>query len=54
VLVELFKELERNSYSPIMTICIKGVEIIRTANIEENTKEKIYGKLNEITVLTYI
>ena len=44
------QRLERISYSPIMTILsesIKGVEIIRTANIEENTKEKIYGKLNE-------
>ena len=31
----------------ILSESIKGVEIIRTANIEENTKEKIYGKLNE-------
>ena len=44
------QRLERSSYSPIMTILsesIKGVEIIRTANIEENIKDKMYGKINE-------
>ena len=44
------QRLERSSYSPIMTILsesIKGVEIIRTANIEENFKDKMYRKINE-------
>ena len=44
------QRLERNSYSPIMTILsesIKGVEIIRTANIEENIKDKMYRRIND-------
>ena len=44
------QRLERTSYSPIMTIIsesIRGVEVIRTANIEENFRNKLYKKLDD-------
>ena len=42
--------LFRISFSPIMTILnesIKGVDIIRSSHMEENTMEKMYQKLDE-------
>ena len=44
------QRLERISYSPIMTILsesIRGVEVIRTAKIEENFRNKLYKKLDD-------
>ena len=44
------QRLERISYSPIINILsesIRGVEVIRTAGVEENFREKIYNKLDE-------
>ena len=44
------QRLERISYSPIITILsesIRGVEVIRTAKIEENFRDKLYKKLDD-------
>jgi len=52
------QRLERTTYFPILNIIeesIKGVEIIRTLNIEENYREKIYKKLdNNLSVQIYL
>ena len=42
--------LQRISYSPIMTIfseTIRGLDIIRTSHVEENTKNKFFEKIDE-------
>ena len=42
--------LQRISYSPIMTIfseTIRGLDIIRTSHVEENTKTKFFKKIDE-------
>ena len=42
--------LQRISYSPIMTIfseTIRGLDIIRTSHVEENTKKKFFEKIDE-------
>ena len=42
--------LQRISYSPIMTIfseTIRGLDIIRTSHVEENTKKKFFTKIDE-------
>ena len=42
--------LQRISYSPIMTIfseTIRGLDIIRTSHVEENTKLKFFEKIDE-------
>ena len=42
--------LQRISYSPIMTIfseTIRGLDIIRTSHVEENTKYKFFEKIDE-------
>ena len=44
------QRLERITYTPIINILnesIKGVEIIRTSNTEENYREKLYKKLDD-------
>ena len=48
--------LHRVSYSPIITILsesIKGVELIRSANVEENCKSKIYKRLDDHFAVHY-
>ncbi len=48
--------LHRVSYSPIITILsesIKGVELIRSANVEENCKTKIYKRLDDHFAVHY-
>ena len=48
--------LHRVSYSPIITILsesIKGVELIRSANVEENCKAKIYKRLDDHFAVHY-
>ena len=41
--------LHRTSYAPILTIlseAIRGVDTIRASHVEDNTKEKIFKRLD--------